>query len=184
MKGAPQGSIQHNCKTGWIQKDIFVAWLRHFIKHTGSTTDNPSLIILDGHSTHVKSLELIDLARSSGVTIVCLPPHCTHRMQPLDVSFMRPLSNALGKSAKRFLTANPGLTIGLYRIAEIFGSAYEEVAIPSVLISGFKKCGLFPLDESVYEGCFGAAAVTDITEEESALDTSSQSCPQVSTEHQ
>lgn len=27
------------------------------------------------------------------IKALCFPPHCTHRMQPLDVAFMKPLSD-------------------------------------------------------------------------------------------
>jgi len=39
-----------------------------------------------------KSLEAIDLARSQlGLVLICLPPHTTHRMQPLDRTIYGPL---------------------------------------------------------------------------------------------
>ena len=163
MRGAPQGSIQYNCKSGWMQKEIFVAWLKHFIQYTATTKENPCLLILDGHSTHTKSLELIDVARESGVTIVCLPPHCTHRMQPLDVTVMKPLSVGLMKASHKWMGENVGCTIGLYQIAEIFCKAYEMATTPSHLITGFRKCGLYPIDTKIFDGKFGAASVTDIS---------------------
>ena len=63
--------------------------MKHLIQHTAASKDNPVLLLLDGHATHVKNLAVIDLARQNGV-IMCFPPHCTHRLQPLDVSFMGP----------------------------------------------------------------------------------------------
>ena len=84
MVGAPPGSIQQNCSTGWIQSSIFLTWLEHFVRHTNSSKENPSLLILNGHTTHTKNLELIDLARESGVYMLCLPPHTTHRLQPFN----------------------------------------------------------------------------------------------------
>ena len=108
MRGAPQGSIQYNCKSGLMQKEIFVAWSKHFIQYTATTKENPCLLILDGHSTHKKRLELIDVARESGMTIVFLPPHCTHRMQPLDVTVMKPLSVNLMKASHKWMGENVG----------------------------------------------------------------------------
>ena len=75
-----------------MQLEIFVEWFEHFLKSTGATKKNPVLLILDGHSTHTMNMEVIDLARANGVVLLCLPPHCSHKMQPLDVSFMKPLS--------------------------------------------------------------------------------------------
>ena len=47
--------------------------------------------ILDGHKTHTNNLPCIEMARKNHVIVLCIPPHCSHRMQPLDESFMNPL---------------------------------------------------------------------------------------------
>ena len=93
MIGAPPGSVMVNFSTGWVQTYIFINWFKHYVKHTHSSKENPSVLLLDGHSTHTKSIELIDLARENGVPIVCLLPHTTHRLQPLDVTVMKPFSS-------------------------------------------------------------------------------------------
>ena len=66
---------------------LFTTWFKHFIRSSGASKINPVLLILDGHSTHTKNIELIDLSRENGVVLLCLPPHCSHIMQPLDVSY-------------------------------------------------------------------------------------------------
>ena len=88
MYGAPPGLLYECHITGWMQMDIFTTWFKHFIL-SSELQNNPVLLILDGHSTHTKKLELIDLAREKGVVFLCLPLHCSHRMQPLDVSFRK-----------------------------------------------------------------------------------------------
>ena len=57
-----------------------------------SAKSAPVVLIMDGHSCHVKNLELIDQARSNNVILVSLPSHCTHRLQPLDISFFKSLN--------------------------------------------------------------------------------------------
>jgi len=89
---APPGSLVVCHPSGWMQSEIFVQWLHHFIKHTHPTKENPILLLLDGHVTQVKNLEVIDVARKNNIVIICFPPHTTHKLQPLDVSFMGPLS--------------------------------------------------------------------------------------------
>ena len=54
MNGAAPGSISACHKSGRMQSDIH--WFHHFVKHTNPTADRPVLLILDGHSTHTKSL--------------------------------------------------------------------------------------------------------------------------------
>ena len=38
-------------------------WFRHFIAFAKPTNNKPVLIVLDGHATHTKNIEVIDLAR-------------------------------------------------------------------------------------------------------------------------
>ena len=162
MIGTPPGSIQENFVTGWIQTHIFEKWLLHYIRHSNSSKQNPSLLILDGHSTHTKSLSILDLARENGVHMLCLPPHTTHRLQPLDVCVMKPLSTHLALETKRFLFQNPGCSVTLKQIGAIFGKAYHSGCTAASLISGFEKCGINPLDEKRFVGRYMAASVTNI----------------------
>jgi hypothetical protein len=43
----------------------------------------PILLIYDGHGSH-NTLELIELAREHNIILFCLPPHTTHKLQPLQ----------------------------------------------------------------------------------------------------
>jgi len=76
MGDAPSGSIKWACHPSeWIQKEIFIMWFDHFIKYTIPTATNPVLLILDGHNSHTKNIEVIEMARKNFVHIECLPPH-------------------------------------------------------------------------------------------------------------
>lgn len=46
----------------------------------------PGLLIMDGHSSHAKDIDAIDFARENGLPMSSLPPHMTHRLQPLELS--------------------------------------------------------------------------------------------------
>jgi DDE superfamily endonuclease len=54
------------------------------------------LLILDGHSSHI-NMAFISLADSLRILILILPPHTTHRLQPLDVGLFSPLAKAYTK---------------------------------------------------------------------------------------
>ena len=72
-------------ESGWMQQPEFVKFMQHFIKHSHSSVKTPTLLLLDNHSSHL-SVEAIDLALANGVTMLSFPPHCSHRLQPLDVT--------------------------------------------------------------------------------------------------
>lgn len=84
LHGAPPGSLGLANPSGWMNGDLFVDVMKHFIKHSSASKDNQALLIMDNHESHL-SLEAIELAKSSGVTILTLHPHTTAKLQPLDV---------------------------------------------------------------------------------------------------
>jgi hypothetical protein len=38
----------------------------------------------------MRNIDVIEMARSNSAVTACLPPHSSHKMQPLDVAFMNP----------------------------------------------------------------------------------------------
>ena len=151
MNGAPPGSIYACHKSGWMQLTIFVDWFKHFIQATGASKENPVLLILDGHATHTMNLEVIDLARDKGVVILCLPPHCSHRMQPLDVSFMKPLMTYYDQELEKWLRNHPGRVVTTFQTAELFGNAYTRAATAQTAMNGFRKTGIYPSNRDIFE---------------------------------
>ncbi|CAH1965165.1 unnamed protein product [Acanthoscelides obtectus] len=147
--------------SGWMQTHIFIEWMQHFIKHVKPTKNDPVLLLLDGHVTHTKNLKLIDLAKEHGIIMLCFPPHCTHRLQPLDVSFMGPLSTFYSQEV-RWLRTNPGRVVTQFQVGRLFGQAYARAATVQTAVSGFSKTGIYPLSPQVFgEADFAAAETTE-----------------------
>lgn len=105
MDQATSIAVAH--ETGWMQSHIFVTWFKHFLKHANPSETRPVLLILDGHKTHINNLPFIEIARANFVTVICLPPHCSHRMQPLDVSFTKPLITYYTQAVECWLRSHP-----------------------------------------------------------------------------
>jgi hypothetical protein len=83
------GAISYCHPPSWIQQHSFTQWLQHLLSFAKPTNEDPAVLVFDGHCSHTRNLDVIDMARENHVSLVCLPPHSTHRMQPLDVAFMR-----------------------------------------------------------------------------------------------
>lgn len=64
--------------------ELFELWMKYFISSTQQSLSNPVLLLLDEHSTH-KSHETNILARNNFVTVLCLPPSCTHSLQLFNI---------------------------------------------------------------------------------------------------
>ena len=161
MNGAPPGAIGMCTKSGWTDEDCFVKWLQHFISTVRPSTDNRHLLILDGHASH-KSLHAVELARESGVDLLTLPPHCTHKLQPLDVSWFKPLKAAYSASADSWMRTNPGRRISEFEISAIFSTAYLKCASAEKIVSGFRVSGIWPFDDNMFtDDDFVAALLTE-----------------------
>ncbi|KAB0790217.1 hypothetical protein PPYR_15450 [Photinus pyralis] len=148
----------------WLDADrnFFPKWFEHFLHYSKPSATDPVLLILDGHATHTKNVQLIEAARQNHVHILCIPPHTSHRLQPLDVSFMFPLSTFHTQECETWMRQNPGRAITIRQVGSIFGKSYLKASTPQNAINGFKKTGIFPLDPNVFpEEAFAASETTD-----------------------
>ncbi|XP_055541611.1 uncharacterized protein LOC129727632 [Wyeomyia smithii] len=161
-EGAPPGSEFAASKNGYMTIDIFKLWFNHFLKHVRPTANAPTLLILDGHSSHTKNLAFTEEARANNVTVVVLPPHCNHRLQPLDVSFMAPFKMYYSDAAEKLMRQRPGETITINDISGLVNIAFSKVATTRVAVNGFEKTGLVPLNRNVFsENEFSPSTVSD-----------------------
>lgn len=146
IDGTPPGTIASCHPLGWIQIHIFTDWMRHFTDVVHPSLDDPVVLILDGHYSHIRNMDIINLARVHGVIIVCIPPHTSHRLQPLDVAFMKPFKSYYSSEIETWLAAHPFRSITVYHFSSLMGRAYIRAATIEVAINGFKKTGISPFD--------------------------------------
>lgn len=85
VKGCNIDMVAKVSDSGWINESIFIDYLRHFISFVKPTKENPVLLILDNHESHI-SLGAYELYREHGLHVLSLPPHVSHKMQPLDLT--------------------------------------------------------------------------------------------------
>lgn len=149
LNGAPTGSLGLATPSGWMNCELFVKTMEHFIEHSNSNKENPSLLIMDNHESHI-SIEVVNLAKENGVTILTVPPHSTGKMQPLDVGVYKPFKTAYNSSVDSWMMRNPGRPITIYEIAACVGEAHMKAMTPANISSAFKKTGIFPYDDNVF----------------------------------
>lgn len=170
MNGASPGAWAECHQSGWMQTEIFEHWFQRFLEFSRASKQNPVLLLLDGHLTHTQNLKVIEAARENGVILLCFPPHCTHRLQPLDVTFMKPLSTYYDQEVSNWLRSHPGRVVTIYQIAEIFGNAFVRAATMTTAINGFSATGIWPCNPHIFsESDFLAASTTDRSVEPSGV---------------
>ena len=161
MHGAPPGSVMFLSDSGYINSNLFVDWLKHFQHHCQPTNSNPVLLILDNHSSHI-SLEAVTYAKEHFIHLLSIPPHSSHKLQPLDKCFFKPLKDYYATNCDQWMVNNPGKVLGQFQVAELFGQAYMRCATVEKGVSGFRTCGIIPVNRFVFSDAdFLPADVTD-----------------------
>lgn len=172
--GAPAGSDGAATTSGWMTSQVFLLVLKHFIKYSKSSSSNKTLIIMDNHETHI-SIEAINLAKDNGVILFTIPPHCSHRLQPLDKAIFGPFKHFYNEAVRAWLVSNPGKRVTIHHIAGLVGTAYPSAFSTANILSGFSSTGIFPFNRNVYrEEDYVAASVTDLPLETSAVSSVSK----------
>lgn len=161
IKGAPPGTLGLAAPSGWMNSEVFPEVMKHFIKCSSSSMDNPSLLIFDNHESHL-SLESLKLAKSHGVTILTLPPHSSHKTQPLDVGLFKPFKTFYNASMDSWMMRNPGQPVTIYDVGAFIGEAYMKTMTPTSIVSSFRATGIVPFDRTIFtEIDFLPSTVTD-----------------------
>lgn len=111
--------------------------------------DNPGILVMDNHESHV-TLQTIDLARENGLIILSFPPHCSHRMQPLDVSVYGPFKPYYIVACTDWMLSHPGRSLTIYDIATLSGQAFYTAITPANAVAGFTKPGIYPINRAIF----------------------------------
>ena len=141
--GAPPGTVFQCSGNGWITQELYLEWFKFFLASIPPA--RPVLLIEDGHTSHI-SIEVIQLARSNDIHLLCLPSHTTHILQPLDMSVFKSLKSHYWKECQTYMAASAGRVITTEVVASLLGKAWPLAFTPVNIMSGFTKSGTYPLN--------------------------------------
>ena len=132
-------------ENGWTNNELGLKWLKHFDKHTkGRTVGNYRLLILDGHESH-NSVNFHQYCEEHKIVTLCMPPHSSHLLQPLDVGCFAPLKKAYGRQAE-LLMRNKITRITKLEFLPCFKAAFDASITESNIQGGFRGAGLVPFN--------------------------------------
>ena len=150
---APTGSSAtgHQKATGWMTEDSFVKYMKHFVKYTKPTKEQPILLILDNYNSHI-SLDVINYAKERNITMLSFPPHCSHELQPLDKTMFGPFQTFFNQGVDNWMgqKENAGKSMTIHVIPSIVSYAFPKAMTPANIISGFRATGICPFDRHVF----------------------------------
>ena len=120
--GGPPGCIGECNRSGWINEHLFLVYIRHLIYHIRCSKEHKILLILDNHEVH-NSVAANEEAKENGIVMLTIPPHTSHRLQPLDKAVYDPFKLSYNRAMEGWLRSNPGKTITIYDISSIVTQA-------------------------------------------------------------
>jgi hypothetical protein len=132
-------------ENGWTTNTIGFEWIQHFDKHTkGRTTGTYRLLVLDGHESYI-SVEFQQYCQENHIITLCMPPHSSHILQPLDVSCFSPLKASYGKQIESLVRLRINHITKL-EFLPAFKEAFQAAFSEQNIRSGFRATGLVPYD--------------------------------------
>ena len=136
--------------SGWTSNSLGLQWLIGlFDRHTKEKAGRSRrLLIIDGHSSHV-NMAFIAAADDRRIILLILPPHSTHRLQPLDVGLFSPLAKAYTKGLNDLMFHSLGLvSINKRLFWGLFRSAWDSAFTMENITSSFEATGISPFNPS------------------------------------
>lgn len=162
---APAGSemVGHPKATGWMTNENFGEFIRHFVKYAKPSVEQPVLLILDNHQSHI-NLDVISYAKENHVTLLSFPPHCSHKLQPLDISVFGPFKTYINQASDSWMRnpANAGKSMSIHVIPSLVSYAFPKAFSTTNITAGFRATGIWPFDKSIFPPeSFISASTTD-----------------------
>lgn len=94
----------------------------------------------DGHRSH-ETIELREAAEKAKIHLFCIPPHTSHRLQPLDVGVFGPLQRAWQKRCLAVLEET-GEIITRQNVVKEYMAARTQSVNEELVISAWRRSGI------------------------------------------
>jgi len=161
IRDAPTGSIGTANGSGWMQEDDFLIFLKFFKDQIRSSKENKALLLLDNHASHT-AVKNIEFCKRNGMILLTFPPHCTHKLQPMDRSVFGPVKKAVNTACDNWMRSNPGKVMSIYDIPGIVRTSFDIAITQRNISSGFIHTGLWPVNTEIFQDAdFLPSQITD-----------------------
>jgi hypothetical protein len=145
----PQDWVIATSDNGWTTNERGLEWIQHFDKHSKPrSSGSHRLLVLDGHESH-HSTKFELFCKENKIITLCMPPHSSHILQPLDVGCFGPLKQAYSRQIEDMVKTR------ITHITKVdffpaFQAAFQSAMSEKNIQGGFRGTGIVPYDpESV-----------------------------------
>lgn len=131
---------------GWTTDEISLRWLQKlFIPSMNSCTHGRyQLLVLDGHSSHL-TLQFDQICAQNDLILICMPPHSSHLLQPLDIRCFAVLKRSYRSLIDQKMRCGTNHINKLGFLAA-YPQAHMEVFKPDIIQNSFAAAGLLPFN--------------------------------------
>jgi len=135
--------------TGWSNAEIFLKWLKEvYLPQTKPANETEwRLLVLNEHSSH-ESTEFMYLCQQHQVQLLYLPPHSSHKSQPLDRNVFSPLKTYFRQATKPLAHCRSSAPANKQRFLLCYREASRRACTIANIRSGFKRTGIWPYKPS------------------------------------
>lgn len=131
-----------------MESEVFEMYLKKsFLPAIGY--ERPVLLIYDGHANHV-GLNIIKEARKANITILKVPAHTSHILQPLDLAVMKPFKDRWDQLLVQWQRMNVGAALSKKEFLRLIGLVWIQIDA-QVSRNGFRKAEISPFNPKVVE---------------------------------
>jgi hypothetical protein len=139
-------------KNGWTNNELGLEWLKHFDAHTKvRRVGRYRLLILDGHESHLNQ-DFKDYCKENNILTLCMPPHSSHILQPLDMVCFLPLKRKYSQRVQD-LACRRVFYINKEGFLPAFKDAFFDVFSEENCQKAFEASGLVPINAQVVLDC-------------------------------
>lgn len=163
LEGAANGADGEIFTSGLSNTSIFTNYLtNHFVKYV-SMGDHKTLVLYDGHKSHLQ-LTLGYWARMHNIVLCVSPPHSSHLTNTLGGAILTPFKQFYNAECQSYKRQNPGISVNEYNVAGLSAKPYLKAMSPDNLLSAFCNTGIYPLNPEVIEHSQLAPATISLNE--------------------
>jgi DDE superfamily endonuclease/Tc5 transposase DNA-binding domain len=131
--------------SGWTSDSHAHEWLTTVFEPATRPADPTlyRLLVMDGHGSHITA-KFIAHCMEHTIDLLILPPHTSHKLQPLDVAVFSPLKRALAAETDAASRLDSG-RIQRVEWTNMYIRAREKALTSANIASGWRATGLEPL---------------------------------------